>query len=139
VQRRQPCLFLGHQGAVKGLLTPRENLLWHPAGEDVTAPPARIDEALATVGLRGYEDVSVAQLSAGQQRRVNLARLYLSTRPLWLLDEPFTAIDVQGVAALTRRIAEHAQAGGAVLLTSHQSVDAPVTVRHVDLTAATDA
>jgi heme exporter protein A len=138
VQRRQPCLFLGHQGAVKGLLTARENLLWHPAGERY-GTTGDIDAALATVGLRGYEDVSVAQMSAGQQRRVNLARLYLSTRPLWLLDEPFTAIDVQGVAALTRRIAEHAQAGGAVLLTSHQSVDAPVTVRHVDLTAATDA
>jgi heme exporter protein A len=131
-------LFLGHQGAVKGLLTARENLLWHPAGERY-GTTGDIDAALATVGLRGYEDVSVAQLSAGQQRRVNLARLYLSTRPLWLLDEPFTAIDVQGVAALTRRIPEHAQAGGAVLLTSHQSVDAPVTVRHVDLTAATDA
>jgi heme exporter protein A len=60
---------------------------------------------------------------------VNLARLYLSERPLWILDEPFTAIDVEGVAALMRRITAHARAGGAVLMTSHQAVEAEQPVR----------
>ncbi|EEG5183676.1 ATP-binding cassette domain-containing protein, partial [Salmonella enterica subsp. houtenae] len=62
----------------------------------------------------------VAQLSAGQQRRVALARLWLTRAALWVLDEPFTAIDVNGVARLTRRMAEHTAQGGMVILTTHQ-------------------
>jgi heme exporter protein A len=132
VSHREPCLFIGHHSAVKGLLTPRENLHWHPAGESF-GDDAAIDAALAKVDLYGYEDVPSAQLSAGQQRRVNLARLYLSQRRLWLLDEPFTAIDIQGVARLQQRLVEHSAHGGAVLLTSHQSLDVDVPVRVVDL------
>ena len=135
VSVRAPCLFIGHHSAVKGLLTPRENLHWHPSGERF-GDDAAIDAALDEVGLYGYEDVPVAQLSAGQQRRVNLARLYLSRRPLWLLDEPFTAIDVQGVARLQQRFLEHAITGGAVLLTSHQSLDVDTAVRVIDLLPA---
>ena len=134
VAHRERCLFLGHHSAVKPLLTPRENLRWHPAGERF-GDDATIDEALAAVGLYGYEDTPAAQLSAGQQRRVNLARLYLSRQPLWLLDEPFTAIDVQGVARLQARLVQHCRDGGAVLFTSHQSLDADVAVRTLDLEA----
>jgi heme exporter protein A len=131
--RPEQLLFLGHKSAVKGLLTPRENLLWHPAGE---ARPslADIDGALAQVGLSGYEDVASHSLSAGQQRRVNLARLYLSNTPLWLLDEPFTAIDRAGVAALEARLVEHVDGGGSVLLTSHQPLSVNVPVRRLSLT-----
>lgn len=125
VSRHAPLLYLGHQGAVKALLTPRENLAWHISGEGDWSD-RDIDEALAAVGLYGYEDVPSHALSAGQQRRVNLARLYLSRAPLWLLDEPFTAIDRAGVTALEARLAAHLAQGGAVLLTSHQ----PVTVDH---------
>jgi heme exporter protein A len=64
---------------------------------------------------------------------VDLARLFLSRRALWLLDEPFTAIDVQGVARLQDRFIEHAKAGGAVLLTSHQPLDDRVAARLLDL------
>ena len=122
VERRTPCLFLGHQSAVKRMLSPRENLHWHPSGERFDEDAA-IDAALAEVGLYGYEDVPAAQLSAGQQRRVDLARLYLSQKPVWLLDEPFTAIDAEGVLRLQRRFVEHASQGGAVLLSSHQMLD----------------
>ena len=132
VQARAARLFLGHQSAVKGLLTARENLAWHPGGEHA-GDAARIDAALARVGLYGYEDVPAAQLSAGQQRRINLARLYLSARPLWLLDEPFTAIDADGVAALCERFAAHSDAGGAVLLSSHQPLPTLRAVRVVEL------
>ncbi|MFV8817434.1 cytochrome c biogenesis heme-transporting ATPase CcmA [Haliea sp. E17] len=121
VERCAPLLFLGHQPAVKSLLTPRENLAWHAAGEG-DYPLAAIDAALERVGLFGYEDVPSHNLSAGQQRRVSLARLYLSNSPLWLLDEPFTAIDVDGVAALEQVFAEHARQGGCVVLTSHQAL-----------------
>ena len=134
LRHRDDCLFLGHHSAVKPLLSPRENLHWHPSGE-AFGDDGAIDDALEAVGLYGYEDVPAAQLSAGQQRRINLARLYLSRRRLWLLDEPFTAIDIQGVARLQSRLIQHCREGGAVLFTSHQSLDADVAVRTIDLEA----
>ncbi|EOS8830632.1 ATP-binding cassette domain-containing protein, partial [Salmonella bongori] len=71
-----------------------------------------------------YEDIPVNQLSAGQQRRVALARLWLTRASLWILDEPFTAIDVNGVERLTRRMAQHVGQGGSVMLTTHQPLNA---------------
>jgi len=112
-------LYLGHLSGVKGLLTPRENLCWHLSGNCNTDIDA-IDYALDCVGLYGYEDVPGHKLSAGQQRRVNLARLYLVDCPIWLLDEPFTAIDRAGVETLEQLLLRHSQEGGAVLFTSHQ-------------------
>lgn len=132
VQRHAPLLFLGHQAAVKALLTPRENLAWHVSGEGQFSNEA-IEDALARVGLYGYEDVPSHALSAGQHRRVNLARLYLSTSPLWLLDEPFTAIDVKGVEALEALKVEHVKQGGAVVLTSHQALATDHPVARLDL------
>lgn len=105
-------LWLGHQPGIKARLTARENLgFYHPANPDA---------ALRLLGLEGDEDRPVGQLSAGQQRRVALARLWLSPAPLWILDEPFTAIDAAGVALLTRRLEQHAREGGAAILTTHQ-------------------
>lgn len=133
VERNAPLLYLGHHPAVKALLTPRENLAWHVAGEAAYANP-QIEEALARVGLYGYEDVPSHALSAGQHRRVNLARLYLSARPLWLLDEPFTAIDRGGVAQLEALLVAHAQRGGAVVMTSHQVLRVDYRVQMLSLT-----
>jgi hypothetical protein len=90
------------------------------------------DAALAEPGLRGYGDTPSYQLSAGQLRRVALARLYLSTAPLWILDEPFAAIDQRGVAQLEQLFEQHARRGGAVILTSHQDL-ALHQVRRIDL------
>lgn len=132
VARHCPLLYLGHLSAVKALLTPRENLAWHVAGESSYSRP-QIDEALAKVGLYGYEDVPSHALSAGQHRRVNLARLYLSQCPLWLLDEPFTAIDKSGVAELELLLVEHVRRGGAVVLTSHQSLQVAYPVQILSL------
>lgn len=132
VSVRAPMLYLGHQSGVKSLLSPRENLAWHVAGLGSPAPAA-IEAALAAVGLRGYEDVPAHTLSAGQHRRVNLARLYLHRAPLWLLDEPFTAIDRAGVQRLQARFAEHLGEGGAVVLTSHQHLDGALPVRSLAL------
>lgn len=115
---REDVLFLGHLPGVKPALSPRENLEWLLALRG-RAPLLQVNEALASVGLAGYEDLPTAQLSAGQRRRVALARLSLETAALWILDEPFTAIDREGVAALEARIAAHAGTGGAVLLTTH--------------------
>ncbi|SMB43001.1 heme exporter subunit; ATP-binding component of ABC superfamily [Serratia proteamaculans] len=117
----QDLLFLGHQPGIKTQLTPFENLQFYQA---VRTTPDRqaIWQALEQVGLVGYEDLPVAQLSAGQQRRVALARLWLSDCPLWILDEPLTAIDKQGVAELISLFEQHAQQGGMVLLTTHQDL-----------------
>ncbi len=133
VVRHAPLLYLGHHSAVKALLTPRENLLWHVAGECAYSEE-QVEEALAKVGLYGYEDVASHALSAGQHRRVNLARLYLSHCPLWLLDEPFTAIDKGGVAELETLLVEHVQRGGAVVMTSHQLLRVDYDVRMLSLT-----
>ncbi len=132
VERHSPMLYLGHHAAVKAMLTPRENLAWHVSGEGEYDDEA-IESALQRVGLCGYEDVPSHALSAGQHRRVNLARLYLSESPLWLLDEPFTAIDVAGVSDLEALKVEHVTRGGAVVLTSHQALGTDHPVRRLCL------
>lgn len=138
VERHAPLLYLGHHPAVKALLTPRENLAWHVAGESVYSD-LQIEDALARVGLYGYEDVPSHALSAGQHRRVNLARLYLSGCPLWLLDEPFTAIDKEGVAELEALLVKHVEQGGAVVLTSHQLLQVACPVDMLSLSAGLSA
>jgi heme exporter protein A len=132
VSRNTALLYLGHQPGVKALLTPRENLAWHVAGEGEYSN-GQIETALAKVGLYGYEDVPSHALSAGQHRRVNLARLYLSHCPLWLLDEPFTAIDKTGVLELEALLVRHVEAGGAVVMTSHQALQVSYEIRYLNL------
>ncbi len=112
-------LYQGHMPGLKPLLSPLENLRWHPSGI-VDPDEDRLCHALAAVGLAGYEETPVHNLSAGQQRRVGLARLWATEAPLWLLDEPFTAIDVAGAELLEQRMVEHVDGGGAVVFTSHQ-------------------
>ncbi|WAT01541.1 cytochrome c biogenesis heme-transporting ATPase CcmA [Rouxiella chamberiensis] len=114
-------LYLGHQPGIKSVLTAYENLAFYQSDKGNEAQDAIFD-ALEQVGLLGYEDVVVAQLSAGQQRRVALARLWISRAPLWILDEPLTAIDKQGVATLIELFERHARNGGMVLLTTHQDL-----------------
>lgn len=75
--------------------------------------------ALGIVGLGGFEQVPMAQLSAGQRKRLALARLWLSPAPLWLLDEPYANLDGDGIALVDRMLAAHLRSDGAALLTSH--------------------
>jgi heme exporter protein A len=93
----------------------------------------QIWEALARVGLSGYEDVMCGSLSAGQKKRVNLARLFLIKAKLWLLDEPFSSIDVDGVKNLEIQIEQHLDGGGIVMLTSHQLLNINHEVRSLML------
>ena len=132
VRRSGSVLYLGHQSAVKAMLTPRENLRWHTSGEAQWGD-AEIESALRSVGLYGYEDLPSHTLSAGQHRRVNLARLYLSEAPLWLLDEPFTAIDKTGVAELEALMQSHVEGGGSVLVTSHQALQVSCELHRLNL------
>jgi heme exporter protein A len=132
VERNAAILYLGHNSAVKGMLTPRENLSWSVSGRGQYSIE-EIDSALSKVGLYGYEDVPSNTLSAGQHRRVNLARLHLSDCPLWLLDEPFAAIDKAGVESLQELFVSHVENGGAILLTSHQALSTDKRVRSINL------
>ncbi|WP_107851391.1 cytochrome c biogenesis heme-transporting ATPase CcmA [Oceanimonas marisflavi] len=118
----QELFYLGHQAGIKHELTAYENLAFfrrmHHQGSD-----ANLWEVLAQVGLAGLEDQYAGQLSAGQKRRVALARLWLGGPKLWILDEPFTAIDKHGVKVLERLFLEHTDAGGMVLITTHQDLN----------------
>ncbi|MBV7483598.1 cytochrome c biogenesis heme-transporting ATPase CcmA [Bordetella sp. BOR01] len=116
-------LWIGHAAGIKGLLTAQENLSWLGALH-IPASRAAIWQALESAGLRGFEAVPCNSLSAGQQRRVALARLYLpSAARLWILDEPFTALDKQGIAQLELHLAGHCSRGGIVVLTSHHQLE----------------
>ncbi|WP_258114952.1 cytochrome c biogenesis heme-transporting ATPase CcmA [Escherichia coli] len=127
----QNLLWIGHQPGIKTRLTALENLHFYHRDGDT----AQCLEALAQAGLAGFEDIPVNQLSAGQQRRVALARLWLTRATLWILDEPFTAIDVNGVDRLTQRMAQHTGQGGIVILTTHQPLNvAESKIRRISLT-----
>ncbi|HOI52396.1 MAG TPA: cytochrome c biogenesis heme-transporting ATPase CcmA [Azonexus sp.] len=122
--------YLGHLNAIKEELTPLENLLAGArlAGETLSEDDA-ID-ALEQVGLAGREDLACKYLSQGQKRRVALARLVIDRRPLWILDEPFVALDVGAVDWLAGVISAHLQRGGMAVMTTHQPVAIPAgTVR----------
>ncbi len=130
---RRQLLYLGHLPGIKSALTPSENLRWYAGLEgDGENLDQRVGHALKEVGLYGYEDQTCFNLSAGQQRRVALARLYLSQAKIWILDEPLTAIDKVGVAKLERRFEEHSQAGGIVILTTHQDLQL-ASLKRLDL------
>lgn len=114
--------YLGHQLALKDDLSPLENLQTDAAivGHQLTASDAK--QALAQMGLRGRENLPVRVLSQGQKRRTALARLLVSSAKLWVLDEPFVALDTMAQNALSEVINAHLTKQGMVLLTSHQAV-----------------
>jgi heme exporter protein A len=122
---RRHLLFLGHHGAVKEELTPLENLTLAAQLDSTRLDEVEALKALARFGLRGREDLAVRFLSAGQKRRVLLARLAVRKATLWILDEPFTALDVKAVEMLSGLIVEHVTQGGIAILTSHQSIPLP--------------
>ncbi|WP_286233718.1 cytochrome c biogenesis heme-transporting ATPase CcmA [Thalassotalea sediminis] len=113
-------LYLGHSVGIKGELTAQENLAFNLALSGLSAESA--EETLAEVALIGFEDALASHLSAGQHRRIALAKLWQSTAKIWILDEPFTAIDKKGVLTLEQRMQVHAEKGGAVILTTHQDL-----------------
>jgi heme exporter protein A len=122
---RQDLLYMGHHGAVKEDLTPFENLKLGLALDGLPADEAQVLHALRRLGLRGREDLPVRVLSAGQKRRVLLARLLTRPAKLWVLDEAFNALDVAAVTLLGGLIGEHIERGGMAVLTSHQPLPVP--------------
>jgi len=116
--------YLGHLPALKADLTALENLdflcgLHGRRGSQTSAG------AIAVVGLAGYEDTLARQLSAGQKKRLSLARMWLSPAPLWLLDEPYANLDLAGIELVNRMVQAQLRDGGAALVTTHGAYAAP--------------
>ncbi|NRD72127.1 cytochrome c biogenesis heme-transporting ATPase CcmA [Shewanella sp. VB17] len=113
-------LYLGHLAGVKSELTAEENLSFNLklSGYD----EFNTTDILGKVNLAGFEDALTGHLSAGQHRRTALARLWHTNCRIWLLDEPFTAIDKKGVQELEHLFLDHAKRGGCIILTTHQDM-----------------
>ena len=122
VHLRDAVAFNGHLPALKDELTPEENLRDWIALDDEPARDDAIAEALAAVALAQRRGLPVRVLSQGQRRRIGLARLALVERPLWVLDEPLTALDADAIGALGRLLERHLADGGLCIAASHQSL-----------------
>ncbi len=119
---RELC-YIGHRNGVKDDLSVLENVSVNLRVASLKAEEGEVLDALDAVGLTDFVDVPAGQLSQGQRRRVALARLWLSQSvTLWILDEPFTALDVKGVARLAELVGDHVRSGGVVILVTHQEV-----------------
>ena len=128
--------YIGHLNGIKDELTPVENLKVsaYLAGDESSGEI--VPQALEAVGLgRVAHRLPTRVLSQGQKRRVALARLWLSTRPLWLLDEPFASLDTAATSCLTQRLQVHLSSGGMVVVATHQEIALPAdSVQHLRLT-----
>jgi heme exporter protein A len=113
--------YVGHLDGVKKELTVLENLKVSLALS--RAGQYSIEQALTKVHLDGYDDALVQALSAGQKRRLSLARLLITQNIVWILDEPFTSLDKQGIALIETLMSDHCANGGMVVLTSHHDID----------------
>ncbi|MET0892895.1 MAG: heme ABC exporter ATP-binding protein CcmA [Pseudoxanthomonas sp.] len=122
--RARAIAYLGHLPALKADLGALENLefLCGLHGRRARQLPG---DAMGMVGLAGHEDTLARQLSAGQKKRLSLARLWLSPAPLWLLDEPYANLDLDGINLVNRMISAHLREGGAALVTTHGAYAAP--------------
>ena len=113
-----PCAYLGHADAIKPGLTTAENLRFAASGRPV-------GPALEALGLAGLAELPARMLSAGQRRRLALARLPLSRAPLWLLDEPTLGLDTASLGLLAGLLAAHRAGGGGVVAATHQDLVLP--------------
>jgi heme exporter protein A len=133
--RAAELLYVGHRPGITALLSAEENLRWYAA---LRPGGVGVAEALERVGMAGYERVACQHMSAGQQRRVALARLVLCPAPLWLLDEPLTALDAAGQRLVLDLIDEQRNRGGAALCATHQPLEI-AGARVLDLAGAATA
>jgi heme exporter protein A len=114
--------YVGHTNGIQGDLTPAENLKVATNLSGV-ADGAEIPATLKRLGLSAYHRFPAKILSQGQKRRLALARLMVERKPLWILDEPLSGLDVDSVALMTTILMEHLAQGGLIIITSHQDID----------------
>lgn len=125
-------VYFGHKLGLNQTLNAVENLSFWCEQHNVSATKSELFDLLGELGLVGLEDIPVGSLSAGQQRRVALARLWLkAAAKVWVLDEPFTALDVQGIALLEQKILSHLHNGNSIVMTSHQALTLPYPVKEL--------
>lgn len=122
--RTRALAYLGHLPAVKADLAAIENLDFL-CGLQGRRHGQTAEAAMRTVGLDGYQDALARQLSAGQKKRLSLARIWLSPAPVWLLDEPYANLDLDGIELVNRMVQAHLREGGAALVTTHGAYAAP--------------
>ena len=131
---RRELFYLGHLNALKDELTPLENLLISARIAEQSLDEGAALDALEAFGLAGREDLPCRYLSQGQKRRVALARLVNNRQSLWVLDEPYVALDPAAIGVVVGLLGAHLQRGGLAVLTTHQQVDLPAAaVRRLDL------
>lgn len=121
----QDSAYIGHNNGLKDTLTAQENLHYAQALSSTTLSS---DEAMEQVGLNGYQDTLIRFMSAGQRRRLALARLLCTHKPLWILDEPFTSLDRASIKLFESFITSHVKQGGLVIMTSHHDTQLPHTL-----------
>jgi heme exporter protein A len=114
-----PCLYLGHKLGLNLLLTAEQNLRWY---QGLRGSKGSVSASLSRVGMAGYERVACHNMSAGQQRRIGLARMLVAQSDLWLLDEPLTALDTAGQELVASLIEEHMRQDGAAVCATHQDM-----------------
>jgi heme exporter protein A len=132
---KRELLYLGHALGLKDELTALENVQLNAALAGQTINREKALQALATQGLKSRAHLPLRVLSQGQKRRVALARLQVAQAKLWLLDEPFVALDTDAVKALQLLLQQHVAQGGALVFTSHQAVDLGAVVQTARLQA----
>ena len=116
--------YLSHLPGLKADLSAAQNLAFLAGLHGMRAGQS-VERAMATVGLAGYEDAPLRTLSAGQKKRLALARLWTSPAPLWLLDEPYANLDLPGIELVNRMVGAHLRDGGGAVLTTHGAYAAP--------------
>jgi heme exporter protein A len=121
----QDTAYIGHNNGLKDTLTAEENLRY---AQSLAISTLTIDEAMEQVGLNGYQETVVRFMSAGQKRRLALARLLCTHKPLWILDEPFTSLDRASIKLFEQFIETHVNQGGLVIMTSHHDTSIPHTL-----------
>jgi heme exporter protein A len=126
-------VYIGHLPCIKGDLTVLENVRALLDTRSLSVSDQVIEAALIKVGLESYDDVPGKALSSGQRRRILLAFVELAKAKLWVLDEPLTALDVQGVQLMESMILEHKQAGGSVIFTTHHGMQLGCEMRTLEL------
>lgn len=129
----QNLLYIGHKLGFSPNLSAFENIAFWLQQRQVAFSRNDILDALDNLALVGMDNVLVRQMSAGQQRRVALAKLWLAPTTLWILDEPLTALDKSGIALLQQKMITHVQGGGMIISTSHQQFDVDIPVSVLEL------
>ena len=118
----EPPLYLGHRLGVKESMTVVENLRWFAALREARVDESQIDDAIRKLGLLGFENLIVENLSEGQRKRVALGQFLMIQNKCWIMDEPFSAIDDDGLSFLMKMLEAQLDSGGSIIISTHQPI-----------------